>query len=235
MMNLDTLEGFIEIEGKHPILITALHGFGADSYKDVVKMLKKCCKTLRYVKTFGIYEELGDILKYNSSVDLFTWEIAFKIAVAEELWAILPTLSKVDKLHLLQIPDYNLNKGYAIATPFWRRIRDLIDGGKIRILIDIHGMKNIRKWPDICISARGFTSASKELIEIIATVFRANGLRVAIDHPFIGGAFIAYFGKPPIIEALAIEIKRNLRFYGSKVPTTIRDVIKAIKYYIDGR
>lgn len=231
-MDLDLLEGFIEVRGRYPILITALHGFGSDGYRDAVKALRRCIRHLGFVKSLDIYDKLGGVLRYGSAVDLFTWEIAYKVAVAEELWGILPTLSKIDRVYDNRLPDYNLNKSYASATRFWRRVRELIEVEGIRVIVDIHGMKNIRRWPDICISTRGYTSVSRELVERVATVLRTYGYRVEIDHPFIGGAFIAEFGKPPTINAIAIEIKKNLRFYGSQIPLLLREVIKVAKRWI---
>lgn len=232
-MNLDVLEGYIEVRGKYPILITALHGFGSDYYRIVVRALKKYLTMFGYIKTLNSYRELEKSLRYTSSVDVYTWEIAFKVALAEDLWCVLPTLSKVDRIDGVNIPDYNLNKGYTSITPFWKRIEEIVKNEKIMALIDIHGMKNIRKWPDICISTRGLTTASKELVGRIVSFFRIQGFKVAIDYPFIGGAFIATFGKPPAVEAMAIEIKRNLRFYGSMVPKLMGGAIRVVKEYLE--
>ncbi len=220
-MNIDRIEGYIEIVGEIPILITALHGFGSDHYKDIVKL----------IKSFA-YQKIKYFVRYRSAVDKYTWEIAYKVAIAEKTWAILPTLSKVDSIDSIEIPDYNLNKSYARNTPFWNRVRDLLLDRSIRVIIDIHGMKNIRKWPDICISTRGFTTVSRDLIENIVIYLEKIGLRTSIDYPFIGGAFIAEFGRPPQVEAFALEIKRNLRYYGSDIPLVIRNVIRVVKDYI---
>lgn len=232
-MNLEILEGYIEIKGKYPILITALHGFGSDYYRILVKALKKYLSMFGYIKTLNSYNELEKSLRYSSSVDVYTWEIAFKVSLAEELWCILPTLSKVDSINGIGLPDYNLNKSYASITPFWKRTEEIVKNEKIKVVIDIHGMKNIKKWPDICISTRGLTTASKQLVDKIATFFRVQGFKVAIDYPFAGGAFIATFGKPPIVEAMAIEIKKNLRFQGSKIPKFVRGAIRVVKEYVE--
>lgn len=232
-MNLNSIEGFIEVEGKHPILITALHGFGTDTYRLLVKILRRYINVIAYVKTSDFHSELRNILMYSSAVDAYTWEIAYKIAVGEEVWCILPTLSKVDKLNDIGLPDYNLNKGYAIATPFWKRVREIVNAKEVKVIIDIHGMKNVKNWPDICISTKGFTSASKKLANILSSYFRKQGLNVAIDYPFVGGTFIAEFGKPPNIEAIAIEIKKNLRFYGSKIPEIMRGAVRIVKRYVE--
>jgi len=227
------LDGFIVVEGSYPLLITALHGFGTDMYKHVVKVLRKCLRRLGYDKLLSVYNELGHFLRYGSAVDLFTWEIAYKVAVSENAWAVLPTLSKVDFVDGLAMPDYNLNKWYAEKSPFWLFVEDVVRRYGVRVVVDIHGMKNVSKWPDICISTRGFSSASKQLAEIIANVFRSYKLKTAFDYPFFGGAFIAYFGKPPQVEALAIEIKRSLRFYKSNIPAIVREAVKAVKKYIE--
>uniref|UniRef100_A0A7C2Z943 N-formylglutamate amidohydrolase n=1 Tax=Ignisphaera aggregans TaxID=334771 RepID=A0A7C2Z943_9CREN len=230
-MNLDIVEGFIEIKGQHPVLVTATHGFGSDGYRAVAKALRKCLKHF-YVKTGYPSEHLGIVARYGSAVDLFTWEIAYKIAVHENVWSVLPTLSKIDSVDGMTIPDYNLNKGYASVTPFWRRVRDIVAREGIRVVIDLHGMKNIKKWPDICISTRGMSTASTELVSMLRSYFAKHGLRVEIDYPFAGGAFISHMGKPPHVEAVAIEIKRNLRFFGSRIPEILRGAITVVKHHL---
>jgi hypothetical protein len=231
-VDVDVVEGFVEVEGIYPILVTATHGFGTDSFKYVVKALRRYVKSFGLMKTIDRVDEVLRLLNYYSSVDLYTWEIAYKVAVAENIYAVLPTLSKVDKVPQLSIPDYNLNKGYTKATPFWERVEEVVRGRGIRVLIDIHGMSNRNRWPDICISTRGFSTTSKELISRIISYLVSQRLRVAIDYPFTGGAFIAYFGNPPFVEAFAIEIKKNLRFFGSEIPKIIRGIIKIVKDYL---
>jgi hypothetical protein len=231
-VDLDVVEGFVEVDGIYPILITATHGFGADSFKHVVKALRRYVKSYGLIKTVDSVDEVLRLLNYYSSVDLYTWEIVYKVAVAENIYAVLPTLSKIDRIPKLSIPDYNLNKDYAKITPFWRRVEELVKSKEIRIVIDIHGMSSRSKWPDICISTRGFSTTSKELITKVASYLTSQRIRVAIDYPFTGGAFIAYFGNPPLIEAFAIEIKKNLRFFGSEIPRIIRGVVKNIKDYL---
>ncbi len=218
---MDKIEGYIEVGGEVPIIITALHGFGSDHYKDIVEL----------ARNLG-YKKIKHFIRYRSAVDKYTWEIAYKVAIAEKTWAILPTLSKVDSIDDVELPDYNLNKSYARKTPLWNRVRDLVLRGSIRVVIDIHGMKDIRKWPDICISTRGFTTASRDMIGNIVMYLEKIGLRTAIDYPFIGGAFIAEFGRPPHVEAFALEIKRNLRYYGSDIPIVIRNIVRIAKDYI---
>lgn len=232
-MDLSSIEGFIEVKGRYPILVTALHGFGSDGYRDAVRILKRCLRMSGYLKTLYNFYELRSVAPYHSAVDVYTWEIAYKIAIAEELWCVLPTLSKIDRIENTDTPDYNLNKRYASSTPFWRRVREIIGEGGVRVIIDIHGMKNVGKWADICISSRGYTTASRKLVEMIADYFRGYRLSVAIDHPFAGGAFIAEFGRPPEVEAIAIEIKRKLRFYGSRIPEVMRGAVKIVKQYLE--
>ncbi len=222
-MNLEVLEGYIEVKGKYPVLVTALHGFGTDLFKDLVVIIR------RNSKAYG-----GDLdLNYYSAVDMYTWEIAFKAAIAENTWAVLPTISKVDKPENVNLPDYNLNKPYAKLTPLWRRVRELVDEENIRVIIDLHGMKNIKKWPDICISTGNFTTTSRELVSRVMEYLRSLGFRVNVDYPFSGGAFIRFFGDPPRIEAFALELKRNLRYFGSKIPAVIRGIVRVVKEYLE--
>ncbi len=225
-MNMDIIEGYIEVEGRYPILITALHGFGSGLFKDLAKVVRKICK-----KAYRVCRSTR-AMNYYSAVDMYTWEAAFKAGVAENAWIILPTLSKVDKLENMEIPDYNLNKYYAKLTPLWGRVSELVDNGVVRVLIDLHGMRNVRKWPDICISTAGYRSASKNLSHRIAEYFKNVGFSVKIDYPFSGGAFIRYFGNPPRTEALAIEFKRNIRYFKSRLPSIVANVIRIVKEYI---
>lgn len=220
-MDLNIIEGYIEVSGEKPVLITALHGFGTDLFKDVVDKLKE----------LNLYEEFNEILTSRSAVDLFTGEIAFKAGIAEKCWVILPTISKVDKLNKLPIPDYNLNKPYARLTPLWKRVEQLIKEEKTKLIIDVHGMKDVNKWPDICIACNNYRTASKGLIEAIAETLQTIGLSVKIDYPFSGGALIKHFGSPPKVEAFSIEIKRNLRQFYSHAPQIMREVVRtALKF-----
>jgi len=217
-LRYDILEGFIEVKGKHPILVIALHGFGSDRFKDVIARIKE----------YGLYDKFKDIVTSNSAVDFLTGEIAFKVGIAEKCRVILPTISKVDMVNNLPIPDYNLNKEYALITPIWRRVEELIKNGLVNVIVDIHGMKAITKWPDICISCANYTTASKETIDSVARVFKKLGYSVKIDKPFKGGAFIRHFGNPPATEAFSIEIKRNHRFLGSNITWALRLIIREI-------
>ncbi len=217
-MDLEVIEGYVEVEGVNPVLITALHGFGTDRFKDVVDKIRE----------LGLEYAFLELIPSRSAVDFLTWEIAFKAAVATRSWAILPTISKVDSVDGLEIPNYNLNKEYAKETPLWRRIEELVERGKVKIIVDIHGMKNISSWPDICISTNGLTSVSMGTLDKILNYFRALKLNVEVDRPFKGGALIRYFGKPPYVEALGLELKRNLRFYRSNIPKIIVGLVKEL-------
>jgi len=217
-LNYEVIEGFIEVKGQYPILITATHGYGTDRFKDIVLRLKE----------LNLYDDFKDLAPYTSAVDFLTGEIAFKVGVAEKCWVILPTVSKVDCLNGLLIPDYNLNKEYASITPFWRRVEELIKKGYVKFIIDIHGMKNVRKWPDFCVSCANYTTASEETVKHIVRSISEAGFTVKVDKPFKGGSFIRYFGKPLEIEAIGLEIKRNHRFLGSCIPSVIRYIVREI-------
>ncbi|MCD6113861.1 MAG: N-formylglutamate amidohydrolase [Thermoprotei archaeon] len=217
-MNLNVIEGYVEIKGEKPILITALHGFGTDRFKDVVDKIRE----------LGLEYAFSELIPSRSAVDFLTWEIAFKVAVATGSWAILPTISKVDSVDELRIPDYNLNKEYAKETPLWRRIEELVNSEHVRLIIDIHGMKNVSSWPDICISTNGLTTVSRNTLNNVLKYFKMLKLNVAVDRPFKGGALIRYFGKPPNVEALGIELKRNLRFFRSEIPKVMAGLVREL-------
>ena len=217
-MDLNVIEGYVEIKGEKPILITALHGFGTDRFKDIVDKIRE----------LGLEYAFSELIPSRSAVDFLTWEIAFKVAVATGSWAILPTISKVDSVDGLRIPDYNLNKEYAKETPLWRRIKELVNSEHVRLIIDIHGMKNVSSWPDVCISTNGLTTVSRNTLNNVLKYFKMLKLNVAVDRPFKGGALIRYFGKPPNVEALGIELKRNLRFFRSEIPKVMAGLVREL-------
>ena len=224
-MNLERIEGYIELRGQKPILLTALHGFGTDRYKLLVKKLKR----------LDFQNRLKDLYRSPSAVDLFSGEIAVKVGIAKDCWVMLPTLSKVDVLEGMNTPDANLNKKYAEDSLFWKRVGQLTDSGMVKAIIDLHGMRDIKKWPDICIACGGYTTASEELIKNIVNTLNEYRLKVAVDEPFEGGHFIKHFGRSPDVEAFSIELKRNLRTLGNSIPIKLlKMVVDKVYEYISG-
>ncbi|MGQ9469789.1 MAG: hypothetical protein ACUVTD_08250 [Nitrososphaerales archaeon] len=84
-MDLEKIEGYIELNGRKPILLTALHGFGTDRYKLLVRRLKM----------LDFQGQLRGLYRSSSAVDLFSGEIVVKVGIAKDCWVMLPTLSKV--------------------------------------------------------------------------------------------------------------------------------------------
>lgn len=206
-MNLEKIEGYIELKGQKPILLMALHGFGTDRYKLLVKRLKK----------LDFQHRLRDLYRSSSAVDLFSGEIAVKVGMTKDCWVMFPTLSKVDAIEGINAPDANLNKEYSKDSPFWKRVDELIDSGMVKAIIDLHGMKNIKKWPDVCIACGGYTTASEELVRKAVDALKIYHLKVAVDEPFRGGYLIRHFGNSHEVEAFSIELKRNLRALGTSI------------------
>ncbi|MGQ9469788.1 MAG: N-formylglutamate amidohydrolase [Nitrososphaerales archaeon] len=133
------------------------------------------------------------------------------------------------------MPDANLNKEYAKNSLFWKRVGQLTDSGMVKAIIDLHGTRNIEKWPDVCIACGGYATASKELIKRIVDALKKYQLKVAADEPFEGGYFIRRFGRPPEIEAFSIELKRNLRTLGSSIAIKLlQTVVDRVEEYISG-
>jgi len=219
-MDLERIEGYIELKGQKPILLMALHGFGTDRYKLLVKRLKM----------FDFQHRLKDLYRSSSAVDLFSGEIAVKVGIAKDCWIMFPTLSKVDFLEGMNTPDANLNKDYSKDSPFWKRVSQLTDSGTVKAIIDLHGMKDVKTWPDICIACGGYTTASKELIESIVEALKLYKLKVAVDEPFRGGYMIRRFGNSPKVEAFSIELKRNLRILGSSISIKLLQRVVDIVY-----
>jgi len=224
-MDLEKIEGYIELKGQKPILLTALHGFGTDRYKLLVKRLKR----------LDFRERLKDLYRSSSAVDLFSGEIVVKVGIAKDCWVMLPTLSKVDVLDGMNMPDANLNKEYAKDSLFWKRVGQLTDSGMVKVIIDLHGMRNIKKWPDVCIACGGYATASEELIKSVVDALKKYRLRVAVDEPFEGGHLIRCFGKSPEVEAFSIELKRNLRTLGSSIAIKLlQTVVDRVEEFVSG-
>ncbi|MCP8321275.1 MAG: N-formylglutamate amidohydrolase [archaeon] len=224
-MDLEKIEGYIELKGQKPILLTALHGFGTDRYKLLVKRLKR----------LDFQKQLKDLYRSSSAVDLFSGEIVVKVGIAKNCWVMLPTLSKVDVLEGMKMPDANLNKEYAKDSLFWKRVGQLIDSGMVKAIIDLHGMRNIKKWPDVCIACGDYATASEELIKSLVDVLKKYRLKVAVDEPFEGGHLIRCFGRSSEIEAFSIELKRNLRTLGSSIAIKLLQVVvDRVEEFISG-
>ncbi|MEM2873257.1 MAG: N-formylglutamate amidohydrolase [Nitrososphaerales archaeon] len=225
-MDLERIEGYIELKGQKPILLTALHGFGTDRYRLLVKKLKR----------LGFHDQMRNLYRSSSAVDLFSGEIVVKVGIAKDCWVMLPTLSKVDAPEGMNTPDANLNKEYAKDSYFWKRIDQIIDSGAVKVMIDLHGMKSIKKWPDVCIACGGYTTASEKLIRSVTDALKKYDLKVAVDMPFKGGYFIRRFGNSSGIEAFSIELKRDLRTLGSSIAMKLlQTVVDKVHEHISGR
>lgn len=82
----------------------------------------------------------------------------------------------------------------------------------IAILIDCHSMPPLGPGgAQVVLGDRFGASASAELVGLLDTAFRAEGLTVARNHPYAGGHTLARHGRPDEgIHAVQIELCRSL-------------------------
>lgn len=76
----------------------------------------------------------------------------------------------------------NANAGPVEHCVFKQRVISLLESGKARAVLDVHGMSD-RYGIDVCVGSGG---AQASVAVTVAEVFRSHGLRVKIDEPFSG-------------------------------------------------
>lgn len=94
------------------------------------------------------------------------------------------------------------------------RIRDRFG---IAVLIDCHSMPSVPKpsvgdsRADVILGDRNGTSCDPRLTDVVSTLFRTAGYRVARNKPYAGGHITERFGSPGTgVHALQIEMSRAL-------------------------
>jgi N-formylglutamate amidohydrolase len=104
-----------------------------------------------------------------------------------------------------------------IHAPYHAAIADALAAARRHwssaILIDLHSMPPINddNAPDIVIGDRFGTSASSQLAAAAESVFKAAGLRVAINAPYAGGYIVSRHARPHAgVHALQVEVDRRL-------------------------
>ncbi|OQX56631.1 MAG: hypothetical protein B5M53_00385 [Candidatus Cloacimonas sp. 4484_209] len=171
-------------------------------------------KKRRSVLVYG-YKEVRGIIPVlltaphaqSPNADLYTGEIVKKLANNTGAWGLISTISRNEI-------DYNRAEGR--ETPFRMRIDDLIRRGKIKYILDIHGMKE-RNLGDVELGTKMGTSASEEFISKLKETFEKEGIECTIERiGFTGGDIIEYHSDPPFVEAVQIEISRTLREHQRK-------------------
>jgi len=171
-------------------------------------------KKRRSVQVYG-YKEVRGIIPVlltaphaqSPNADLYTGEIVKKLANNTGAWGLISTISRNEI-------DYNRAEGR--ETPFRMRIDDLIRRGKIKYILDIHGMKE-RNLGDVELGTKMGTSASEEFISKLKETFEKEGIECTIERiGFTGGDIIEYHSDPPFVEAVQIEISRTLREHQRK-------------------
>ena len=156
----------------------------------------------------------------SPNADLYTGEIVHKLSEETGAWGLISTISRNEI-------DYNRVEGR--ETPFRKRIDDLIEKGKVKYILDIHGMKE-RGLGDVELGTKMGTSASPDFISKLKEAFEKEGIECNIEHiGFTGGDIIEYHSNPPFVEAVQIEISRTLReYYREKIVDILSRFIKRI-------
>ena len=87
----------------------------------------------------------------------------------------------------------------------------------LAVLIDCHSMPSTTRSPpveplaDVVLGDRHGTSCAGALTDVVSTLFRAAGYRVARNKPYAGGHITEHYGRPAFgIHALQIEISRAI-------------------------
>lgn len=97
------------------------------------------------------------------------------------------------------------------------------------ILVDCHSMPSgaVRTLddksdsrPDVILGDRYGTSCRRELTERLARELTHEGLKVGRNRPYAGGFITEHFGRPPVVEAVQIEINRALYMNEATYRTT---------------
>ncbi len=169
------INGYIELTGTRPVLITAPHAQGPGA-------------------------------------DVFTGEIAWKVAQATGAYALVATVSRRAKLEDGNPADYN--REWARNTPFRRRIDELIKRYGVRFIIDVHGMESDPVRPDVDLGTLGGRSVKGKLVSKIVKRLEEAGFDVGFEQEFQGGDILEYHCDGERVQGVQLELSEELRELG---------------------
>ena len=157
--------------------------------------------------------------------ELYLPEIAYEISYSLNTHLLIGDVSR-------SIID--LNRSEADNHPFRRRIKELLLGEGIRLILDLHGMRGESLTVEIG------TSDGKCAVSLTINIFvkylKEAGFKVLVDKRFKGrkkGTIISTFCNPPYVEALQIEIAYYIRRNKELRVKLINAIEKAIKEYLN--
>ncbi|MCK5587305.1 MAG: N-formylglutamate amidohydrolase, partial [Candidatus Lokiarchaeota archaeon] len=153
--------------------------------------------------------------------DLFTGEIAYRVAVETGSYALIATVSREDQ-------DYNRPKGR--ESPFRKRVQeiiaDILETHSEVLLLDIHGKAKPSTYlgDEITVifgTVRG-RSIDADYIDMLREELRANYIRGEYAFTigavnYVGGDIVRYHGKPSRgVHAVQLEIASQNRQLGEQ-------------------
>ncbi|WP_456482034.1 N-formylglutamate amidohydrolase [Methanopyrus sp.] len=144
--------------------------------------------------------------------DVFTGEIAWKVAQVTGAHALVATVSRRAKLEDGNPADYN--REWARDTPFRRRIDELIRRYGIRFIVDVHGMESDPVRPDVDLGALGGRSAKGKLVSKIVKRLEEAGFDVGFEQEFQGGDILEYHCDGERVQGVQLELSEELRELG---------------------
>lgn len=157
--------------------------------------------------------------------ELYLPEIAYEITCSLNTHLLIGDVSRT---------IIDLNRSEADNHPFRMRIKELLLGKRIRLILDLHGMRG--ESPIVEIGTSDGKCAMALTINIFRKHLREAGFKVMIDKKFKGkkeGTIISTFCNPPYVEALQIEIAYYIRRNKKLRDKLINAVKKAIEEYLN--
>jgi len=168
------VEGYLEVRGPKPVLITAPHAQGPRA-------------------------------------DVFTGEIAYKVARATGANALVATVSRAMTVDGRPL---DLNREWTRDHPFRRRIEELKEEG-VRFIVDVHGMADDPLRPEIDLGTLGGRTMRASLVRRIIDRLEELGFDVGYEQEFYGGDIVEYHCDGRDVQGVQVELSESLRAPGS--------------------
>ena len=150
------------------------------------------------------------------SMDINTGLLARRIAVKAHAHALI---SQIPRLFI------DPNRMVGRILPFRRKLDDLINSGKVRLILDLHSMEgHVDSVVDIGVWFG--LSSTRTYVKKLTDVFSKYDIPYTISTRFIGGDIIFYHANKPYINAIQLEISNRIR------KRALRVLSNAISEYI---
>ncbi len=193
----------------------------------------KCGRMGRYKEFPGKYKEIeGEkpilLIVPHAKMpkgELYTPEIGQEIACSLNTHLLVGDVSRI---------IIDLNRSEANSHPFRMRIKELLSKKRIRLILDLHGMKD--EEPIVEIGTLNGGSATSHTIDIFRKHLEKAGFKVLIDRKFKGeerGTIISTFSNPPSVEALQIKFAYYIRNNEELRDKLTNSIKKGIEEYLN--